>query len=106
MLGIFGAPLTEKFLVRRLSANLRMLMRNGRAPGISEATCRTAAISADHAGVCASAGAAAIRPAKMANANESARATIWISRWVARTRIEHNPRARKSGSEFEGWVVP
>src|SRR5882724_1530759 len=49
-LGSAGRPLTAKFLVRRLSANLITLTRIGRGPGIIPATCRTWSRSALHGG--------------------------------------------------------
>src|SRR5262245_41596146 len=42
-LGSAGAPLIEKFFVRRLSANFRMLRRSGRRPGMRPAVARTLA---------------------------------------------------------------
>jgi hypothetical protein len=74
MLGSFGAPLTEKFLVRRLSANFRTLIRNGRAPGRREATRRTAPMSADHASVPALAPVAASKLAHSVSADQKPRA--------------------------------
>src|SRR6185369_12734852 len=56
MLGSLGAPLTEKFLVRRLSANLMTFTRSGFAPGIIAATWRMSFKSADHVAVWAEAG--------------------------------------------------
>src|SRR5579871_5665375 len=41
MLGAAGAPLIEKFLVRRLSANLRTLIRSACEPGSMRETARS-----------------------------------------------------------------
>src|SRR5215467_8281346 len=44
-LGSSGAPLTENFLDRRLSANFNTLIRSGARPGINPATCRISLMS-------------------------------------------------------------
>ena len=53
MLGVAASPLTEKFLVRWLSANLSTLIRTGLRPGMIVATRRIPAKSADHAALAA-----------------------------------------------------
>src|SRR5215471_6228321 len=61
MLGSIGAPLMEKFFVRRLSANFTTLILSACAPGIVADTCRISLMSAEKPWAFAGAARAATR---------------------------------------------
>src|SRR6266850_6785319 len=99
MLGSFGAPLIEKFFVRRLSANLITFTRSARAPGIVAETFLISPISAENP--CARAGAA---EATIRSARATADAFMFAPlRSVDRKTIEH---ARAAGRDQIRLTAP
>src|SRR5688572_24457391 len=98
MLGVAGASFTEKFFVRRLSANLRKLRRSGRRPGISDAVRRMSSRLAVHAGAdCAYVGIQVLRAAtaaRMSAAPAATRNVMAVHTSAAGVRPRVRPRVR------------